>query len=950
MRFAGSLRWMAISSIIGFVLSWAAGPAAAAPTYSYTGGTYTQNFNSLPDPGSASVNTNNPVTINGVTYTLPAANTPFSLTDTTLGSGNAIGPGMDGWWSVGVAGNKLGAQDGDQTTGGLISFGALNSSGTNRAIGLMGTSTTGITEIGMDLVNNSGATLNSLSIGYTGELWRQTTTVKTLNFGYFVDTAGTANLLNAVTGATADSKLAVAFSTGSTNNSTTGPLNTSSLSDTISLATPWAPGTSLWLTWQISSAGSGGQGLAMDNLSFSATNSNAPSTDTWNATSGTWNTTSPNWTGGNPNPNLYKDGDSAIFGSVASSGTVTVATGGVNPLSIAISNSANTYTFSGGPIGGGDSLGLSKSSNGVVILASSNTYTGGTSITGGTLVAAAGDSSLGATSGSISISNGATLQAMTTGIISGRTVAIGAGGATFNTGGLSSSTSGAVAVNGPFTVSGGGNLTITGAITSSSTAAPLTIASGTSLTLGGVAGTELTFLRSGGTFNGNLVVSAPIRLDFNNATYAGSGEVRLSYPGNINGDGSDGTSAWTVLANAGTTSTITSAGTLATNVHLNPAGLPHVPSDVTNPNFTLATASPFIVGIGDNKPASNTFVVSGNIYGDSDVVLGANDTAGSGNGRLLLSGSNSYTGTTLIAAKGIVAMGSTAALPPSTDVVFNFPFSGSTNPILDLNGFSQQINSLESLLSGSGSTFAITNSGTSPATLTVSGSTTPAYPYAGQINDGLAAITLDKQGSGTLGLSGTSNYTGGTIIGGGILQLSNTGATGTGLVDVFSGGALASSSAGGTINGPVNVRAGGMLLPGGLGTVGTLVIAGNLTLDANSILAFDLTSNGADLLTIGGSLNVSAPVTVDINAPEVLSGDYTLATYGSSSGLTSDDFNVSGMPAGYALEVDPNQMLLVPASVPEPSTIALLAVGALGLLACVRRHRANCTACGCERH
>jgi fibronectin-binding autotransporter adhesin len=928
-----------LRSSVAIMLLGTAAAALASPTYSYSGGAYSQNFDTLPST-TASVNTNNPVTIGGITYTLPtAANTPFSLTDTSLGSGgHAIGSGLDGWWSVGLSsnGDKLGAHYGDQSTGGLVSFGAP--SGTNRAIGLIGTSSTGITEMGLVLVNNSGATLNQITLSYTGQLWRQNTSARTLNFGYYVDTAGTANLLSAASSATVDNNLKVSFASGSQNFSGSGPLSANSYSDSIPLAAAWEPGTSLWLTWQISSAASNGQGLALDNFSFSATNANAPSTDTWNASSGTWDAASPNWTGGNPSANLFKDGDTAVFGSIAASGTVTVAPAGVSPAAVTISNASSTYTFTGGAIGGNATL--SKVNGGAVILAASNSYTGGTAISGGTLTAAAGDRSLGVSAGTVAISNGATLQVAGTGLASSRAVTVGAGGGVFDTGGLDSSIGGTVAVTGPFSVVGGGNLTLAGNITSNSTAAPLTIATGTTLTINGTPGNELQFLKSGGVFNGNLVISAPVRLDFNNGVYSGTGEVRLAYPGNIVGNGSDGTSSWILLANGGTSGTITSAGTLATDVHLNSAGLPHVRSDVTAANFSLATASPFIVGIGDNKPATNTFAITGNIYGDADVVLGANDTAGGGNGRLLLAGSNSYTGATLIAGKGIIALGNTAALPQATDVIFNFPFSGSTNPVVDLNGFSQRINSLSSLPGGPGTAFAISNSGVaSPATLTVCGDTTPAYPFAGQINDGLSTVALCKLGSGTLGLAGASNYSGGTTVGGGVLQVSNSGATGVGPVAVLANAVLASSTDA-TIDGPVDVAAGGLLLPGGDGAVGTLTLARDLALDAHAVLKFDILGDQLDTLLIGGSLLGSGPIDLDISASGGLSGDYVLATFGLGTNLSAADFHAVGIPAGYALEITANQLDLTP--VPEPGTLALAAAAALAVVFRPRRGGGNC--------
>ena len=40
----------------------------------YQAGTYTQTFDSLPNPGATSVNTSQVVLINGITYTVPAGN------------------------------------------------------------------------------------------------------------------------------------------------------------------------------------------------------------------------------------------------------------------------------------------------------------------------------------------------------------------------------------------------------------------------------------------------------------------------------------------------------------------------------------------------------------------------------------------------------------------------------------------------------------------------------------------------------------------------------------------------------------------------------------------------------------------------------------------------------------------------------------------------------------
>ena len=84
---------------------------------------YTQNFDTLPNPGTNSVNADNPVTNNGVTYSL--AN-PFDFAFPVIASGGTGGLGISalaGWYGSAVSGTKFGANAGDQTTGGDISFG-----------------------------------------------------------------------------------------------------------------------------------------------------------------------------------------------------------------------------------------------------------------------------------------------------------------------------------------------------------------------------------------------------------------------------------------------------------------------------------------------------------------------------------------------------------------------------------------------------------------------------------------------------------------------------------------------------------------------------------------------------------------------------------------------------------------------------------------------------------
>src|SRR5208283_3142127 len=164
-------------------------PQPSSIAYTVPGSAYAQYFDSFPNPGATSVNSANPVTIDGITYSL---SNPFDFAFPVSPSGNNGGLGLSslaGWYgladptaSVGV---RFGASDGDQTAGGQISFGPEN--GANRALGLLATSTTGYTAFGLRLINGTGQTLHYINLQLTAEVWRQSSLAKTLEFYYFID-------------------------------------------------------------------------------------------------------------------------------------------------------------------------------------------------------------------------------------------------------------------------------------------------------------------------------------------------------------------------------------------------------------------------------------------------------------------------------------------------------------------------------------------------------------------------------------------------------------------------------------------------------------------------------------------------------------------------------------------------------------------------------------------
>ena len=134
---------------------------------------------------------------------------------------------------------------------------------------------------------------------------------------------------------------------------------------------------------------------------------------TWTTTNGTWDTaTTANFAEGDQ---LFYFGDHVTFGDIDSDAVVTLADT-LLPGSVSVSNSANTYTFQTGTLGG--TTGLAKSGAGALVLANNaNSFTGDVTISGGTVgtgTSPGGGTNgyLGAVSGSrtITVSGGATLN------------------------------------------------------------------------------------------------------------------------------------------------------------------------------------------------------------------------------------------------------------------------------------------------------------------------------------------------------------------------------------------------------------------------------------------------------------------------------------------------------------------------------------------------------------
>ena len=200
------------------------------------------------------------------------------------------------------------------------------------------------------------------------------------------------------------------------------------------------------------------------------------------------------------------------------------------------------------------------------------------------------------------------------------------------------------------------------------------------------------------------------------------------------------------------------------------------------------------------------------------------------------------------------------------------------------------------------------------------------------------ATAVNKTGAGLLVLSGSNTYSGPTTINQGKLVLD--GWLTNSAVTVNSGGTLSGT---GSLT-SVTVNAGGKLAPGDL--LGVLHLSGNLTLALGATMDYDLNGVpiGNEVLMPTGQLILSGQQFADFNVTPQAGfgpGTYTLIDAGSISGSlgASTSGTIGGYPATLAVQSSGSDQDLVLNVTPEPSTLALLAAGAMGLAGYVWRQR-----------
>ncbi|AZY97442.1 TPA: autotransporter-associated beta strand repeat-containing protein [Salmonella enterica subsp. enterica serovar Goldcoast] len=531
---------------------------------------------------------------------------------------------------------------------------------------------------------------------------------------------------------------------------------------------------------------------------------------------------------------------------------------------------------------GWDGTSLIKQGAGTLILNAENTYTGGTTISGGTLVATNVDAL-----GSGDVTDDATLELNTGGTfdnaISGSGQVVKSGDKMLTLSGANSYSGGTLISDGTLVASnvealGTGDVT-NDAVLELNTGGDFDNAiSGSGQVV--KSGDETLTLSGSNTYTGGTLISGGTLVAIN-VEALGSGDVTDNATLELNTGGD-------FANNIGGTGSVVKSG----DETLTLSGANSYTGGTTISGGTLVASNVEALGSGD---VTDNAVLELNTGGDfTNSISGSGQVEKSGDDVLTLSGANSYSGGTLISDGTLVATNVEAL--GSGDVT--------NNAVLELNTGG----TFDSAISGSGQ---VVKSG--DETLTLSGSNT--YTGGTTINDGtLIATSVDALGSGdvtdnavlelntggdfdnaisgsgqvvksgdeTLTLSGTNSYTDGTTISGGTLVATNLEALGTG--DVTNNATLELNTGGDFTN---NISGSGQVVKSGDETL-TLSGANSYT-GGTTISGGTLVASNVEAL---GSGDVTDNATLELNT----GGDFDNAISGSGQVVKSggDTLTLSG--------------------------------------------------------
>jgi hypothetical protein len=234
------------------VISWAILGEPAHAAILYTGGTYTQNFDSLSSTTGSDLTWTNNSTLPGWSlFRQPSPGTALTTYRASTGSDNT-----GSFYSFGSSGSS------ERALGGVGSGGTYYGSPTSGAIAGW---------IAFAITNDTAGAFDSFTIGYDGEQWRNggNTTQHTMTveygFGTTFDTVASWTAL----GAGFDFTGPIATSTAGLLDGNAAANQVTGLGGTVTAN--WAPGDTLWIRFTERNDAGNDHGLAIDNFSFSAT-------------------------------------------------------------------------------------------------------------------------------------------------------------------------------------------------------------------------------------------------------------------------------------------------------------------------------------------------------------------------------------------------------------------------------------------------------------------------------------------------------------------------------------------------------------------------------------------------------------------------------------------------------------------------------------------------------
>ncbi len=528
--------------------------------------------------------------------------------------------------------------------------------------------------------------------------------------------------------------------------------------------------------------------------------------------------------------------------------------------------------------GGGSGGSLTKLGTGTLTLSGENSYTGGTLINGGTLQVGEGGGT--GSLGTGRVVNNAALIFNRNGSLPMPQAISGTGSVSLTGPGMvilsgtNTYTGGTVISAGTLLIGGGGTTgSITGDVTnngrlafnrSDSVAFPGTV-SGTGTLV--QAGTGTVILTGANTHTGGTMISAgTLQIGGGGTTGSITGDVVAN--GRLAFNRSDAVTFTGAISGAGSLAHV-SVGTLTLT------GANTYTGGTTVSAGTLQISGGGSIGSGDVVNNGTLIFQRGDAMTLPGAISGAGGLVQSGAGTVILTGNNTYSGTTVIDALRTLQVGD----------------GGTTGSL------------------GSGN---VVNNGT----LVVDRSGSVTVPGAISGSGGLT-----QNGAGNLILTGVNTYTGPTMVNFGTLSVNGSLAPAS-VVTLAPGATLGGT---GTL-GSLTVGSGGTFAPGN--SVGTINLAGNLTLTAGSTTVIEVQGGTIDRANVTGTAAVAGALRlVPLGGPYNFNTPYVIIQAGSVAGNFSTVSTTGSFGAGVTPQVSSTatqvQLTLTPAILlPQPVVAA----------------------------